>query len=299
MVWPFGKENWCNLQGRYLHIVADMAEVVQDAPGTDEISVCTLGVFGTKYLRESAFTVPSSFEVHRGQTGTLLIKNIISQFSIGNELNINLRQTSQLPFVTFTELEDATEVTIDAANVGIGSYTLKFESFDANGSVQSTLMSDQIKIIILKALQDQEPEPEEPESEVAEPKPPSFAEPLEHQLIKANKLASWPLPEIIAGDADFKELSIEPGAYIEEFSYNASENRIYFAGSNNVKPRETTTADDTVFIKIKLSDALGREQLYLQIVQLEFAKPGESELVSGTGEQNELSIETNTDVEDA
>ena len=24
-VWPFGKENWCNLEGRYLHLVADMS----------------------------------------------------------------------------------------------------------------------------------------------------------------------------------------------------------------------------------------------------------------------------------
>ena len=23
MVWPFGMENWCNLQGQYVHIVAD------------------------------------------------------------------------------------------------------------------------------------------------------------------------------------------------------------------------------------------------------------------------------------
>ena len=23
MVWPFGKENWCNLEGRYMHMVAD------------------------------------------------------------------------------------------------------------------------------------------------------------------------------------------------------------------------------------------------------------------------------------
>lgn len=26
VVWPYGKENWCNLEGRYLHMVADMSQ---------------------------------------------------------------------------------------------------------------------------------------------------------------------------------------------------------------------------------------------------------------------------------
>ena len=24
-VWPFGREDWCNLEGRYMHMVADMS----------------------------------------------------------------------------------------------------------------------------------------------------------------------------------------------------------------------------------------------------------------------------------
>ena len=44
MVWPFGKENWCNLEGRYLFMVADMSQQVSSAADSDKVSVCSLGV---------------------------------------------------------------------------------------------------------------------------------------------------------------------------------------------------------------------------------------------------------------
>ena len=54
MVWPFGKENWCNLQGQYMHMVADLEEHANNTGGvddSDDISICSIGVFGTKYER--------------------------------------------------------------------------------------------------------------------------------------------------------------------------------------------------------------------------------------------------------
>ena len=50
-VWPFGKENWCNLEGQYLHMVADMSQHVSTAADSDTVSICSVGVYGTKYVR--------------------------------------------------------------------------------------------------------------------------------------------------------------------------------------------------------------------------------------------------------
>ena len=27
MVWPFGGEHWCNLEGQYIHIVSDLSNI--------------------------------------------------------------------------------------------------------------------------------------------------------------------------------------------------------------------------------------------------------------------------------
>ena len=49
MTWPFGAENWCNLEGAYLYIVSDMAHL---AKKDYETSICSLGVIGTRYVRD-------------------------------------------------------------------------------------------------------------------------------------------------------------------------------------------------------------------------------------------------------
>ena len=46
MVWPYGAEHWCNLEGKYLHIVADLNDLYAEYFDY-EMSLCTLGVFGT------------------------------------------------------------------------------------------------------------------------------------------------------------------------------------------------------------------------------------------------------------
>ena len=46
-MWKYGAEVWCNKPGQYVTIVADLTTLV----GSYEMSVCNLGVFGTKYER--------------------------------------------------------------------------------------------------------------------------------------------------------------------------------------------------------------------------------------------------------
>ena len=46
----YGKEAWCNMEGRYSHFVFDLRSYI----GNYEISICSLAVFGTVYGRSSA-----------------------------------------------------------------------------------------------------------------------------------------------------------------------------------------------------------------------------------------------------
>ena len=47
-MWKFGAEVWCNNQGRYTTIVADLKRL---AGRSYEMSLCHLGIMGTKYGR--------------------------------------------------------------------------------------------------------------------------------------------------------------------------------------------------------------------------------------------------------
>ena len=50
MVWPYGKENWCNLEGTHLHFVADLRHL--SSYDSITTTICTVGVFGTRYVRD-------------------------------------------------------------------------------------------------------------------------------------------------------------------------------------------------------------------------------------------------------
>ena len=85
-MWNFGKEVWCNMEGRYVHVVADYAHESQK---DYKISICSVGVFGTKYIRDSY--LETEIKIDTGIVKNLEIPRIYSQLTIGNELNINLR----------------------------------------------------------------------------------------------------------------------------------------------------------------------------------------------------------------
>lgn len=50
--WRYLSETWCNLQGRYTHIVKDYSTIFANY-GFYEASLCSVGVMGTKYVRSA------------------------------------------------------------------------------------------------------------------------------------------------------------------------------------------------------------------------------------------------------
>ena len=72
-----------------MHIVADMSLYTNTAAPTDTVSVCSLGILGTKYGRNDPLL--TSITVTQGQISTIVVQNIFSLYTIGNELAINLR----------------------------------------------------------------------------------------------------------------------------------------------------------------------------------------------------------------
>ena len=143
-MWNYGIEIWCNLEGQYTTIVADLTEL---SGQTYEMSICNLGVMGTEYVRENY--VLTSISLGQAETEVIAVENIYSKFTIGNTLDINLRQKAgtELFWVTL-EQGNPTLIKTVPAGVAPGDYTLILQSFDNNGSVKSTLKEDVITIIV-------------------------------------------------------------------------------------------------------------------------------------------------------
>ena len=57
-VWNFGKEVWCNLEGRYMHIVADLNHLAGQGY---TMTLCSIGIMGTQYVRDQ--TLPETLEI--------------------------------------------------------------------------------------------------------------------------------------------------------------------------------------------------------------------------------------------
>ena len=56
-VWTYGKEAWCNLEGQYVHIVADLSHL--EDPYL--MSLCSVGIMGASYTRDEP--LPSFIEL--------------------------------------------------------------------------------------------------------------------------------------------------------------------------------------------------------------------------------------------
>ena len=54
------------------------------------MELCSVGIMGTQYVRDQ--TIPEFLEIRKTGITSLTINNIYSSMSIGNDLNINLRQ---------------------------------------------------------------------------------------------------------------------------------------------------------------------------------------------------------------
>ena len=48
--WNYGIEIWCNLEGQYVTMVADLAHLTGSVY---EMSICSLGVMGAEYVRDT------------------------------------------------------------------------------------------------------------------------------------------------------------------------------------------------------------------------------------------------------
>ena len=113
------------------------------------MELCSVGIMGTQYVRE--VPLPETLEITLEGSTILKIPNIYSAIPIGNQLDINLRQSlgNELSFVTLTEHSGQTIVNIDAKDLQVAEYKLILESFDQNSSVKSTLKTDEITIRII------------------------------------------------------------------------------------------------------------------------------------------------------
>ena len=83
-IWKHGKEAWCNMQGQYTTIVATFTEEIDYPP-----ALCTVGIFGTNYVRDDAFL--GSITVVSGTQQSLQVPHVYADPQIGNILAINLR----------------------------------------------------------------------------------------------------------------------------------------------------------------------------------------------------------------
>ena len=132
------------MEGQYVHIVADLSHLV----GSYTMSLCSIGIMGASYIR--AEVLPERIDLNQDESMILAVPHIYNEFSTGTEHTINLRQanSSQLPFIFISEQTGQTNVLIDSAGVAVGDYELQLESYDASGSIRSTLKTDTIQISI-------------------------------------------------------------------------------------------------------------------------------------------------------
>ena len=59
-VWTYGIEVWCNLEGQYVHIVADLSHL----GGSYTMSLCSVGIMGASFVRDEP--LPESIEIYQG-----------------------------------------------------------------------------------------------------------------------------------------------------------------------------------------------------------------------------------------
>ena len=132
MIWPFGAEHWCNLEGTYLHIVSDMSHLKWFEY---ETSICSLGVIGTRYVRDGD-SLPAEITLTSGESQSFSLAHIYSEIEIGTRLAINVREKSGLSWVQITNEEDWTNISIDAPGMELdGRFEVVLESFNTLSDV--------------------------------------------------------------------------------------------------------------------------------------------------------------------
>ena len=100
---------------------------------------------GAEYIRSTP--VPDQVEVNKEDTVTIDIENISTPQTIGNSLDIHLRQKADqvLPWVQLTQ-GSPSQVNISPNGTPTGEYELVLESFDQNSVVKAALFTDNVII---------------------------------------------------------------------------------------------------------------------------------------------------------
>ena len=85
---------------------------------------------GTEYVRTE--TPPTEITLIQGSTTTIDIPHITSALTIGNTLQMNMRQQvgAELDFISLINNAHSTEITINSNNIALGEYAIVLESFD-------------------------------------------------------------------------------------------------------------------------------------------------------------------------
>ena len=208
---------------------------------TYSIPVCSLGVYGTRYIRDGQ-AIASTLSFNQGESQTLSLAHITSEFPIGTTLAINLRQSTALEFVTLTEQSGSTDVIIDTTGVAAGDYTLTLESFNTLSLAKSALKTDTMTISVLVQ--------------------PSFAETLSLEVVTAGTAATWKLPEIVDGDYLANVQVVPPSSLDSYITYDSATRQISFSDDDSSK----SLSGSSFNINIILVNTNGDESIYEQTV---------------------------------
>ena len=110
------------------------------------MSICSLGIFGTKY--ERADSIPSELYLRPYDTQyKLKVDHISSTLTIGNTLDIKVKVKDSVNFAWVAVDCTATscEVTFTKNEIS-GLQEVVLESYDNSSSVKSTLLEDKIQV---------------------------------------------------------------------------------------------------------------------------------------------------------
>ena len=114
MIWPYGGEHWCNLEGKYLHIVSDMSHLA----GQDyETSICSLGVIGTRYMRRGEYLLPAEITLRMGEKWSFSLPHIESEIEIGTKLAIAVREKSNSNLIKIQNWTTQAHLVIDTKGI--------------------------------------------------------------------------------------------------------------------------------------------------------------------------------------
>ena len=147
-VWNYGKEIWCNMEGRYMSIVADLTSLSSES--SYEMSLCSVGILGTKYSR--ATTLPTPVIQSSDTYEVFTIDAITADPAIGNTLDIAIRLATSHSWLTIITDASVHYLVVDAKSAPVGTHTVELESYDKNSSKgvgnESTLKKDSLTITV-------------------------------------------------------------------------------------------------------------------------------------------------------